>query len=244
MERGNDTAESDALKPSASLESGEQHHGHMSLLTAIECLSGRALETIPTPGRYLPRSAIPPYDYQYIPPDPSRPIAAPAEQKRAVRALMDAFSFGSAELRYRHPDDPLRWRTADPEGLSPAQFNMLKSELVIGESRFAAAVLVHEQRDPSVASAANSSSIASPPAESGVGDRPNEPSHRSRGPRPVVGPRVEAAMRADLQKGEITATELRDMKQVEMQVRYQASAEICRTVRDRVLMNSAADDLR
>jgi hypothetical protein len=148
---------------------------------------------------------------------------------------MMAFSSGIAELRYRHPDDPLQWRHADFEGLSSEHFDILESELLVGGSRFAARVLVRDQPTTSAPPSRQDQS-ATPPSSS---DKPSagvhEPFYRSRGPRPVVGPRVEAAMRADIEEGKITLTELRDMKQVEMQVRYQASAEVCRVARDRVL---------
>jgi hypothetical protein len=64
----------------------------MPFMAAVERLSGRKVETVPTPGRRVQRSTIPPYDYQWVPSDPSRPILPLGEQERAFSALMEASS--------------------------------------------------------------------------------------------------------------------------------------------------------
>ena len=77
-------------RPSSGLGTGP--NGHMPFMAAVERLSGRKVETVPTPGRRVQRSTIPPYDYQWVPSDLSRPILPLGEQERAFSALMEASS--------------------------------------------------------------------------------------------------------------------------------------------------------
>lgn len=123
----------------------------MTIAEAVEKLSGRGLATMPTPGRRLQTRADcgphRPAQWTWLPPDPSRPILAPAEHERAFVEVMRGCSSGVVELRYRHPDDPLRLRKADIEGLSRENLDPLKSELVFGDSRFPAVLVPIQKRD-------------------------------------------------------------------------------------------------
>jgi len=123
----------------------------MTIMEAVERLSGRKLETMPTPGRRLQTRADcgphRPAQWTWLPPDPSRPVLVPGEHERAFAEIMQACSSGAIELRYRHSDDPLQLRPADYEGLSPKNFDALKSELVFGDERFPAVLVPLEQGD-------------------------------------------------------------------------------------------------
>jgi hypothetical protein len=122
------------------------HGAGMTIAEAVEKLSGRALQSVPTPGRRLQTRAECgpncPAEWTWVPPDPSRPILAAGERERAFADLLRACSSGTVELKYRHPDDPFQLRHADIGGLSPENLDPLKSELVFGNARFPAVLVL------------------------------------------------------------------------------------------------------
>lgn len=127
-----------------------RHGAGMTIAEAVEKLSGRVLQTVPTPGRRLQTRADcgphRPAEWTWVPPDPTRPILAPGERGRAFIEVMRGCSSGIVELKYRHPDDPFQLRRAEIAGLSAGNLDPLKSELVFGDTRFPAVlVLMQEQ---------------------------------------------------------------------------------------------------
>jgi hypothetical protein len=220
----------------------------MTVREAVERLSGGKLETMPTPGRRVQTRCerrvggrtFAPAEYTWIRPDPARPILAPGEHERAFAVIMRACSSGIAELRYCHPDDPLQSRRADFEGLCLENLDPFRSELVVGDARYSARVLLLDRAADTASApppicAASEKVMPGSSAKAQAPEHTRPPTRRKPGPRASVKPRVEAAMRADLQQGKVTLAELRDMKQIEMQTRYGASADTCRNARSAVL---------
>jgi hypothetical protein len=72
-------------------------------------------------------------------------------------------------------------------------------------------------------------------AAAGVSKQANTPKPRKRGVPAVKGPTVEAAMR------KMDRTELDRMKEVEMEVTFGASRDICRTARNKVLSENVGN---
>jgi hypothetical protein len=139
------------------------------------------------------------------------------------------------ELRWLRPGDP----GAEWLPLSEARWRMLRhvkfdaSEIEIDGQ--AVRVRVFRRAAPKAVAPHSPSRLQNLPTESIRAMR------RARGPRPIVRPRVEGEMRADLEFGRMSPNDLQNMKQIAMQARYKASAEICRGARASVLSEIVGD---